>query len=111
MDRRERVSAFEYYVGTPSNELRPDQANVNKVLNRTTKVGSYIPNRLGLYDMHGNVAEWSDTARVMSDGTERRLYKRGAWSNDENTAANWGDLPPTWTKGVGFRLARVPVGK
>jgi formylglycine-generating enzyme required for sulfatase activity len=109
--------AFSFYFEKPTNQLLPDQANcINKVLSRrrTCKVGSYKPNRLGLYDMHGNVWEWCDDSEKAPDRASHRVTRGGGWTNDSwdcRAASRNGAEPSLRHFNAGLRLARVPVGK
>ena len=83
-----------------------------------TKVGSYVPNAWGLYDMHGNVWEWcldwygSYTTGVVTDpvgsasGSSRVLRGGVYYGNAQycRSAAGGSGNPSSRDSGFGFRL-------
>ncbi len=114
--------SFDFYLQTGTNDLSSTQANFIGIypagngskgpnLGRTTKVGSYAPNKLGLYDMHGNVWQWCED--LYDDKGPARVIRGGCWIHSGlhcRAADRSGDAPSLRIHYLGFRLARVRVG-
>ena len=89
----------------------------------TAEVGSYKPNGFGLYDMHGNVFQWTadcyrktyddapnDGAAVDPPGCASRVARGGSWYKRPEflrSALRGSDTPETRFHDIGFRLART----
>jgi formylglycine-generating enzyme required for sulfatase activity len=112
-------SAFDFYLTRPTNVLLPAQANFKRDngLNRSCKVGSYAPNALGLYDMHGNAWEWC-LDQFPADpkdpqGASLGVSRGSGWYQDVShcVAANrYVRARSHHYNDLGLRLARVPFG-
>ena len=104
-------SSFHYYLGQPSNTLPADKANfVASKWKRPKEVGSYPPNQLGLFDMHGNVAEWCHEAGSDANALPIRISVGGSWFSpaEDCQAISRGQAPPeprSYQRGL--RVARV----
>jgi formylglycine-generating enzyme required for sulfatase activity len=99
--------SFDFYLERPTNELPHESANFHS--STTVKVGSYPPNRLGLYDMHGNISQWCDG--LASVGKTARVVRGGNWAwNAVPTASRTPTQPDEGLNYVGFRVARVASG-
>ncbi|TVQ29274.1 MAG: formylglycine-generating enzyme family protein [Wenzhouxiangella sp.] len=84
--------------------------------------GSFEPNPFGLYDMAGNVMEWTedcwhdsfvrapgDGSAWVNPGCERRVIKGGSWSSTpamSRSAFRLSSTPNSTDMRVGFRVAR-----
>jgi sulfatase modifying factor 1 len=106
------------YRYTYGNAYDPQKANTES--KRTTPVGSYALSEFGLYDMTGNVAEWTSTlfkpypykgddGREDPQSSGPRVLRGGGHSSGEANArclVRVDGLADEGTPSVGFRCAR-----
>jgi RNA polymerase sigma factor (sigma-70 family) len=115
----EEECSYHFYFEKPTNDLSSKQANFNgnqpfgkgekgPYLERTTKVGSYAPNKLGLYDMHGNVWQWTFPGGLRGGGWHNSAGSCRAASS-AGSAPGSGFPSDARFESLGFRLVRVPV--
>lgn len=124
---KEKAQLSYHFKSGPTTTLTTKQANFGYLellrqpnlpgsLKRTCKVGSYEPNKLGIYDMHGNVWEWCADIHPDSKGDDR-VRCGGAFSTNaaDCSAGNRG-RGMTYYRGTdpvssdtGLRVVLVPA--
>ena len=115
-------SQTNYYFGDSEDDLSRFAWFSSNSGTTTHPVGGKLPNAFGLYDMHGNVWEWTadcwnrnyngtpvDGGAWTSGACGRRVLRGGAWYFDPQflrSAVRYDRLQAFRNNGFGFRLAR-----
>ena len=100
-------TATRFYTGDAESDLRRASWYDGNSGDKTHPVGQKEPNAFGLYDMHGNVCEWTATAE-----DPLRVYRGGSW----DYFADWCgssysySCPPYFRDdNIGFRVVLAPA--
>jgi formylglycine-generating enzyme required for sulfatase activity len=107
------LGRYRFNGGLVSHNTHPSSSCTTD--NGTAKVGCYLPNAWGLYDMHGNVSEWcldywyDSYLGTVNDplGPESgssRVWRSGRWDLDANSSAKRSyNAPVVRFNSIGFR--------
>ncbi len=118
-------TATRFYIGTTETKLKSAAWYMQNSDGAPHSVGLKTPNAWGLYDMHGNVAEWCadsfdpeyylaapEENPFNDENTPRRVIRGGAWVNlpqhCRSAYRSWCHVNQKHNF-LGFRLALVPV--
>ena len=79
---------------------------------RTHAVGGKKPNAFGLYDMHGNVREWTEEILTNdTTGAPERVARGGYWNGSCAVNSRYRNGPAIRSSSLGLRVAKVSLSE